>query len=335
MKINFNEMMAEGREDAALPDQNTKNNPDCNRYFFVDKKTGLRVSYSDRPYSMTITGLSDKCDSKTLYRAVVRRFLETFPSSRPHARLSALVWFINNQLQYSKVMAPLTDTYRSLEFSAKPFSTRFAKLFGDRYSKPKVSSTPFGFNHFKGEQHWVSRNDRFTQRDRDYRRLAKSSPSPGAISLSAKLNYAVQSYNNNCATVWKTGPKGLSVVYAGWVYSFSKQQIECFDDKNNVIRTIPISLSIAKQDDFIPLFGVRNCFSAFIHQQVGDTVCLRLLNKNLSTYGYVCVDTLRNDPNFELVRAGNSNNWSFARSTKELLISSTPAKAFAQMLAAS
>jgi hypothetical protein len=93
----------------------------------------------------------------------------------------------------------------------------------------------------------------------------------------------------------------------------------------------------------IPVYGIKNCFCAVIEEVIGETYCIRLLNRNLNLYGYVCTDERlefkSTNPSRRLAylsfESGTDRLCLRARMKCEDLIATTKTKALARMLATS
>ena len=293
MIIDFRKMMSEGIEyydptnHRVIVKGDTKGT--VPRYFFFDKQTGIRVSYSIAPAYMEVynavkmvcTGNpypSEPVDCSVVCRAFMNRFLQTFPSTRVSYRLSAMCYFLLNELNSTRLGSSQRFDVRIGE--SKEFIHRYTTLvdeLGDKQSS--ILSNRFSAKHF------TLRKDRFNHRERMYRRLKDEDHD-----TQWKIQQFVQSYHNHCASLSKNSVPLHNAHPNGWTYNYDTKTIEVTDKRSVITKKIELTSIDPRASNVIPVQGIDNCFCAIIEEKIGETYYLRLLNRNLNLYGYICTD---------------------------------------------
>lgn len=349
MKIDFRKMMAEGVEwyDPAIQGVVVSGTPSpqsVQQYYFTDKITRVRVVYTVPPESFVIRSIKHAEGSSVVlarlaYRAIVNRFLETVPSSLPHFRMTALKEFLG-ELQYS-FSSGLSVSRESFLRECGRFSQKYSEILGE-YPYKKVSAygfrKPSFFKHYDTSPTPTLRKDRFPARERMYLRATK-----GTSSKPWKLGAFVGAWHQSCGSLTRDGAPRHSSSREGWTYFYDKQQINVYNKSGGVTKEISLKGIDINDDNVIPVYGINNCFCAVIEEVIGETYCIRLLNRNLNLYGYICVDervetTSRGASKRAaclISESGTSNLLLRARMKCEDLIATTKTKALARMLATS
>jgi hypothetical protein len=349
MQIDFRKMMAEGVEwyDPTIQGVVVSGTPSpqsVQQYYFTDKITRVRVVYTVPPESFVIRSIkhhdgSSVSNARTAYRAIVNRFLETVPSSLPHFRMTALKEFLG-ELQYS-FSSGLSVSRESFLRECGRFNEKYSEILGE-YQYKKVSAygfrKPSFFKHYDTSPTPILRKDRFSARERMYLRTTK-----GTSSKPWKLGAFVGAWHQSCGSLTRDGSPRHSSSREGWTYFYDKQQINVYNKSGHVTKEISLKGIDINDDNVIPVYGINNCFCAAIEEVIGETYCIRLLNRNLNFYGYICVDE-RVEGNSRGVskraaclhfESGTSNLLLRARMKCEDLIATTKTKALARMLATS
>jgi hypothetical protein len=349
MKIDFRKMMAEGVEwyDPAIQGVVVSGTPSpqsVQQYYFTDKITKVRVVYTVPPESFVIRSIkhadgSSVMHARLAYRAIVNRFLETVPSSLPHFRMTALKEFLG-ELQYAFSGATSVSRESILQECGR-FSAKYSEILGE-YPYRKASTyrlrKPSLFNHYDASPTPILRKDRFSTRERMYLRTTK-----GTSSKPWKLGSFVGAWHQSCGSLTRDGAPRHSSSREGWTYFYDKQQINVYNKSGAVTKEISLKGIDINDDNVIPVFGINNCFCAVIEEVIGETYCIRLLNRNLNLYGYICVDE-RLEFNsrgpakrvaYMSFESGTDNLCLRARMKCEDLIATTKTKALARMLATS
>lgn len=349
MKIDFRKMMAEGVEwyDPAIQGVVVSGTPSpqsVQRYYFTDKITRIRVTYTVPPESFVILSIKHAEGSSVVlarlaYRAIVNRFLETVPSSLPHFRMTALKEFLR-ELQYS-FSSGLSVSRESFLRECGRFNEKHSEISGE-YPYKKVSTygfrKPSSFKDFNASPTPILRKDRFSTRERMYLRTTK-----GVNSKPWKLNSFVSAWHQSCGSLSRDGTPRHSSSRDGWTYLYDQQQISVYSKSGAVTKEISLKGIDINDDNVIPVYGINNCFCAVIEEVIGETYCIRLLNRNLNLYGYICVDE-RMEANSRgaskravclISESGTSNLLLRAMAKCEDLIATTKTKALARMLATS
>jgi hypothetical protein len=314
------------------------------QYYFTDKITRVRVVYTVPPESFVIRSIKHADGSSVMhgrlaYRAIVNRFLETVPSSLPHFRMTALKEFLG-ELQYAFSGATSVSRESILRECGR-FNKKYSEILGE-YPYRKASTyrlrEPSFFKGYNTSPTPILRKDRFSTRERMYLRTTK-----GASSKPWKLNNFVTAWHQSCGSLSRDGAPRHYASRDGWTYFYDKQQINVYNKSGAVTKEISLKGIDINDDSVIPVYGINNCFCAVIEEVIGETYCIRLLNRNLNLYGYICVDErmeagLRGASKRAvclIYESGTSNLLLRARMKCEDLIATTKTKALARMLATS
>lgn len=350
MQIDFRKMMAEGVE-WYDPTSGTPSPHSVQYYYFTDKITRVRVVYTVPPESFVILSIKHAEGSSVVlarlaYRAIVNRFLETVPSSLPHFRMTALKEFLG-ELEYS-FSSGLSISRESFLQECGRFSAKYSQILGEypyrlgEYPYRKASEygfrKPSFFKDYNTSPTHILRKDQFSTRERMYLRTTK-----GTSSKPWKLGSFVSAWHQSCGSLSRDGAPTHNSSRDGWTYFYDKQQINVYNKSGAVTKEISLKGIDINDDNVIPVFGINNCFCAVIEEVIGETYCIRLLNRNLNLYGYICVDE-RMETNSRgaskravclISESGTSNLLLRARMKCEDLIATTKTKALARMLATS
>lgn len=205
---------------------------------------------------------------RAVHRLIIEQFLKNCPTLRPMERMYQLAVLLER------------TKYSSLDASG------IARHIRNKINLALSYSRPSDKRRFGGEQ-WVrysytARKDEFTDRQRHYKRMMSRTNT----TVRSKLHGLVSSYNINIANL--SVDLYLRDCYGGYTYNWNTKCIDVYSKHNETKRKIDLSSVNIYDDKFVAVYGVRNVFCAHIEEATDSTICLRLLNKNLNFYGYVC-----------------------------------------------
>jgi len=350
MKIDFRKMMAEGVEwyDPELQAYVVKGDvpKDSQQYYsFVDKKTRIRMVYTASPASFVIRSCryldgNNVVRGKDTFRAMVNRFLEVFPSSLVHVRMSALREFVS-ELKYAVNSDTMLFNVQDFKSYCSSFEQRYDEITGGYpYSrKPKtLTFRPHAFRQYTSHTTYIRREDRFTARYRMYQRTRK-----GNSHIDWKLDSFINTWHQSCGSLGRNGAPQHSSSKEGWTYDWHKKEIKTYNHSGLVVKQISLDKINLSDHNVIPVYGINNCFCGVIEDVIGETYVVRLLNRNLNFYGYICTDSLRSITDNSVAKRPASivkgqepaRVYLRARIKCDDLIATTKAKALAIMLATS
>jgi len=157
----------------------------------------------------------------------------------------------------------------------------------DKKLKAANGATKFGrmcysSQHCYNDQ-FVKREDRFTDRQRDFQRLCDARNK----SLKDLLQLLTTSYHNNCASIITSY---LSASGRGWSFRFADKMIVIYNSLGVATRHIDLSKIDLNSTSLVIVKGIRNIFCAYIIEETNDTICLHLIGKNGVVKGYLCVN---------------------------------------------
>lgn len=248
---------------------------------------------------------------RSMARLFINRFLQAMPSLNVKARIQALIYFVSSELR------------------ANPHASSIVDLLERRFGKLKANYPRFGYRDYMGRYntpHYTLRKDRFTQRQRDHRRLnAKRN-----VSLMAIVASLVNAYSGNCADFSQGSSVSPSDWRKGWTLRFSDMKIVAYGDSSLIKREVDLSPFNLTSPSFVALFGVRNVFCANIVEETGDTICLQVFGKNSKPKGYVCAEK---NGKGHVFKQEDPAKWISLRKYGLDDIGATKAEAYARMLA--
>lgn len=259
-------------------------------------------------------GLEDKhSNDRFMSRLFINRFLQVVPSSDCKTRIQALIYFGTSNLRYLSTAANRIEQLDGALGRLRGKYKKFAyKDYAGRYNAP----------------HYTLRKDRFTQRQRDYRRL-EAKRNAGLASIVQSL---VNAYSGNCADFSQGSSTSPSDWRKGWTLRFSDMKIVAYGDSSLVKREVDLSPFNLMSPSFVALFGVRNVFCANIVEETGDTICLQVFGKNSKPKGYVCAEK---NGKGHIFKQEDPAKWISLRKYGLNDIGATKAEAYARMLAKS
>lgn len=250
---------------------------------------------------------------RSMARLFINRFLQAMPSSNIKARIQALIYFVSSELR------------------ANPHASLIVDLLERRFGKLKANYPRFGYRDYMGRYNtprYTLRKHRFTQRQRDYRRL-KAKRNAGLASI---VQFLVNTYSGNCADFSHGSSASPSDYSKGWTLRFSDMKIVAYGDNSSIKREVDLSPFNLMSPSFVALFGVRNVFCANIVEETGDTICLQVFGKNSKPKGYVCA---KKNGNGHIFKQEDPAKWISLHKYGLDDIGSTKAEAYARMLARS
>lgn len=206
---------------------------------------------------------------KDYHRLLVRRFLERCPTSKPIERMYQL----KNMLSLLRTTSfDMSNTSRAIE---------------SRIQKAALSRDLGGRSKYTGNnQYYISytpRSSRFSPRQRHYRRT-KSGKNRTFLH---KLDFVVKAFDSNVARL--NTDILLQESWDGYSYNWETKTIEVYSKHYELKRKIDVSSVDLHDDDTVCVLGIDNVFLAHIEERHEETYCIKLLNKNLNFYGYLCV----------------------------------------------
>jgi hypothetical protein len=260
-----------------------------------------------------VAGSNNTPNEGELHRLLINRFLEVFPSSDCQSRVRSLLFFASSAFggySYGGLVANhietrlgrIRSTYRRLGFKDQV----------GRYNAP----------------HYTLREHRFTQRQRDYRRLKTKRNAQ----LESIVQSLVISYSGNCAD-FKQGSSTTPSDYSkGWTLRFSDMKIVAYGENRAIKREVDLLPFNLMSPSFVALYGIRNVFCANIVEETSDTICLQVFSKNSKHKGYVCAEKNGEKHTF---KQEDPDRWVHLHKYGLDDIGATKAEAYARMLAKS
>ena len=199
-------------------------------------------------------------------RLLINRFLQVVPSSDPTVRMWNLLGFLSKPSSLhnaGKIRAAI--------------SKRISNLKRTAFGRPDLDAYKTTF---------VRRKDKYSDRQRDYRRLQ----SPRNARLNILANQIVGAYSAYCSNFNHGSADDMSMYGKGWTLSFSDMRIVGYGEnglKKKIIELAPLNTN---SESLVALSGIRNVFCADIVEQTEETALLKVYGKNSKPKGYVCVD---------------------------------------------
>ena len=260
-----------------------------------------------------VAGTNNTPNEGELQRLLINRFLETIPSSDCETRIRSLVFFSSHAFGYASYGGLRADLVEKRLGAIKSGYKRLGfKPHAGRYNAP----------------HYTLRKDRFTQRQRDHRRL-HAKRNAGLASIVQSL---VNAYSGNCADFSHGSSTSASDYRKGWTLRFSDMKIVAYGDSSLIKREVDLLPFDLMSPSFVALFGVRNVFCANIVEETGDTICLQVFGKNSKPKGYVCAEK---NGKGHIFKQEDPAKWISLRKYGLDDIGATKAEAYARMLAKS
>jgi len=260
-----------------------------------------------------VAGTNNTPNEGELQRLLINRFLETIPSSDCETRIRSLFFFGSHAFSYSSYGGLRADLVEKRLGAIKSGYNRLGfKPHAGRYNAP----------------HYNLRSERFTQRQRDYRRLEDKRNAP----LMAMVQSLVNSYSINCAEFKRGSSTTHSEYNRGWTLRFSDMKIVAYGDRGEVKRDVDVSPFNLTSTSFSALSGIRNVFCAYVAEETADTICLQVFGKDSKLKGYVCADKNSKSHIFNL---DIPQRWIHLSKYGLNDIGATKAEAYARMLAKS
>lgn len=277
------------------------------------KKSDFSYYRISRDGDRWVSCQSSSHTDRSMARLFINRFLQAMPSSNIKVRIQALIYFVSSELR------------------ANPHASSVVDLLERRFGKLKANYPRFGYRDYMGRYstpHYTLRKDRFTQRQRDYRRLKDKRNAP----LVAMVQSLVNSYSINCAEFKQGSSTTHSEYNRGWTLRFSDMKIVAYGDRGDVKRDVDVSPFDLTSTSFAALSGIRNVFCAYVAEETTDTICLQVFGKNSKPKGYVCADKNSKSHIFNL---DIPQRWISLSKYGLDDIGATKAEAYARMLAKS
>lgn len=260
-----------------------------------------------------VAGTNSTPNEGELQRLLINRFLEAIPSSDCETRIRSLVFFSSHAFGYASYGGLRADLVEKRLGAIKSGYKRLGfKPHAGRYNAP----------------HYTLRKDRFTQRQRDHRRLNDKRN----VSLMTIVNSLVNTYSGNCADFSQGSSTSPSDYNRGWTLRFSDMKIVAYGGQGEVKREVDISSLDLASPSFVALSGIRNVFCANIVEETGDTICLQAFGKNSKPKGYVCADK---NSKGHILSHKDPSRWIHLSKYGLDDIGTTKAEAYARMLAKS
>lgn len=260
-----------------------------------------------------VAGTNNIPNEGELQRLLINRFLETIPSSDCETRIRSLVFFSSHAFGYASYGGLRADLVEKRLGAIKSGYERLGfKPHAGRYNAP----------------HYTLRKDRFTQRQRDHRRLNDKRNA----SLMTIVQSLVSTYSGNCADFSQGSSTSPSDYNRGWTLRFSDMKIVAYGERGEVKREVDISSLDLASPSFVALSGIRNVFCANIVEETGDTICLQAFGKNSKPKGYVCADK---NSKGHILSHKDPSRWIHLSKYGLNDIGATKAEAYARMLAKS
>lgn len=277
------------------------------------KKSDFSYYRISRDGDRWVSCQSSSHTDRSMARLFINRFLQAMPSSNIKVRIQALIYFVSSELR------------------ANPHASSVVDLLERRFGKLKANYPRFGYRDYMGRHnapHYTLRKHRFTQRQRDHRRLnAKRN-----VSLMAIVSSLVNAHSGNCADFNHGSSTSPSDYRKGWTLRFSDMKIVAYGERGEVKREVDISSLNLASPSFVALSGIRNVFCANIVEETGDTICLQVFGKNSKPKGYVCADK---NGKGHIFKQEDPAKWISLRKYGLDDIGATKAEAYARMLAKS
>lgn len=235
---------------------------------------GVVGSLACRPVRFSVdTGMYEVADiygrKRDYCRLLVRRFLERCPTSKPIERMYQL----KNMLSLLRTTSlDMRDTIRAIE---------------SRIQKAALSRDLGGRRKYTGNNPYYTsytpRSSRFSPRQRHCRRT-KSSKND---TFRHKLGFIVKAFDSHVARL--NTDLFLQESRDGYSYNWDTKTIEVYSKHYELKRKIDLSSVDLHDEDTVCVWGINNVFLARIEERHEETYCIKLLNKNLNFYGYLCV----------------------------------------------
>lgn len=220
-----------------------------------------------RAAELYVKGTEDRAVSRLL----VERFIQVVPCSSPRNRLKELALFLGQSVR------SLSAANNVLEL----VNRRLLKLERD----PRAFGRP-AYTGYYSHNVFIKREDKYTDRQRDVRRLSSKRNSD----LKALVSSCVNAYSNFCADFNYGSSTVLTDRRRGWTLRFRDMRVVAYNDDGNIKREVDLSPFDLTSPSFVALFGIRNAFCASIVEETGDTICLQVYSKNSKPKGYICAD---------------------------------------------
>lgn len=246
--------------------------------------------------------IGDGSGHKHATRLLINRFLQVVPSSDPTVRMWNLINFLGKP----------SSLYHAKSIRQK-ISARFSKAKRKAFGRPDTD--------LYSNRHFIKREDKFSDRQRDYFRLV----SPKSVSLKTLVNHMVNSYSGYCSDFNNGSSEELSQWGKGWTLRFSDMKVVGYSSDGQERKVIDLAPLNIHSRSLVALSGIRNVFCAEIVEQTEDTAMLRVYGKNSKPKGYICVNKKDNgvtfrDPEVHLDRShctaddiGNTRGEAIAR----------------------
>jgi hypothetical protein len=256
---------------------------------------------------------SIEIDGTQVYRMIVKRFIERYPSSNKRGMLIDLLDFLNS----ITTITASTQFYASFSAKVKQFSNRINKVMSASQRKSWVGLSK---NQHRG------REGRWTERERNVKRLEKDARN--REKLTAFCSY----YHNNVA---KLPSAYVSSYRDGVWFNFSDNSIRVHsrtgESRKIELLRDGVAIDFFSQSVAIPNGPFGSVMLLIRHSEFSDSVIYEALNRNCKSIGYLCVGDLNKD----ITREESVNGLHYIRTRKPraIKLGRTPAAAMALSLA--
>lgn len=255
---------------------------------------------------------------KPMIRLLVKRFLDVVPLSNTRNRLIELNRFLAGSGAKSGYSGNDHALLRSLYslIDRKLRDSNNVTIFGRKYHSA----------FFHPADRFVKRENRFTNRHRDFQRLCSGRNKY----LKDLLQLIVNSYHINCASIMHSYPTPSGL---GWSFQFADKMIIVYNSLGAPVRYIDLSKIDLNSTSLVSVKGIRNVFCAYVVEETNDTICLHLIGKNGVAKGYLCVDK---SSRYEMVGTNPKTVILYSTATQEYTmkdISKTKSQAYVRLLA--